>query len=322
MKKIRIGCLGFVFIVLLLPISMIGTFGGVSDISESSNVRARCSFGEINWELWESTFERANVFYGYDHLFLDMAEEFNVDPVLFASIAFHETGWGTSQAIVRCNNPGGLMGRNGLMCFDTLEEGMRVMGRTLNNHINERGATTLEALRDIYAPLYADNDPNGLNHNWVPTITSIANSMGGLTMNCEMLETEFAMPVDEPFRISSPFGSRIHPVTRVPSFHQGIDFAQPQGMPVRASLEGYVVIVRHSNVGYGNWVLIEHNNGYWTQYAHLHTIDVQYNQWVEQGEQIGTIGSTGSSTGPHLHFEIRTTFYGGFVDPAPYLGLD
>ena len=326
MRKRKIILIWMTFPILGLVIFLVivaGAFSVGSNMalgSENRDVRVRCSFGEINFELWDAAFARSGVFVGQDELFIRMADEFNVDPVLFATIAMHETGWGTSRAAILYNNPGGLMGANGLMRFETLEDGMRVMGRTLNNLINERGATTLEELRDIYAPLGADNDPTGLNYHWLPTVKSIANQFGGLTMNCEVSTGELGMPLDEPIVVTSHFGLRRDPTGHGYRMHNGIDFGQPLGMPVRASLDGRVVRIQRSNYGWGNMVLIEHD-GIWTLYAHLQDIYVRLYQEVVQGEQIGTVGSTGNSTGPHLHFEVQMEFLGGQVDPAPLLGI-
>lgn len=309
---------GTIFLIILA----MGIFIGANDEGENPQTAVRCSFGEINEEMWQAAFARAGAFNGNDGLIIEMADEFQVDPVLFAAIAFHETGWGTSHAMIVLNNPGGLMGAGGLMRFETLLDGLRVMGRTLHNHINERGATTLEALRDIYAPLGADNDPTGLNYHWVGTVTSIANQLGGLTMNCERHEGEFGMPVPTPFVITSPWGPRQNPTGSGYQFHNGIDFGDHFGTPIFSALDGYIVRTIVSNVGYGNWIVIEHDNGYWTLYAHLQDIGVSVGQFVRKGELIGTMGSTGNSTGPHLHFEVRTQLEGGQVNPAPYLGLE
>lgn len=323
MKKTGCGCLVIILMMMMFPVLMMAAFlsGDIESVFEDQSPRIRCSLDEINLELWETAFERAGVLRGRDHLVIEASEKWGIDPVLFASIIFHETGWGTSSAIVFFNNPGGLMGANGLMRFGRLEDGLEVMGRTLHNHIHERGATTLEALRDIYAPLGADNDPTGLNDNWVSTITSIANDLGGLTMNCEQLEGEFGLPVPYPFIVTSPFGMRANPTGQGYEFHNGIDFGLNFGEPIFASLDGRVVVTQHSNFGYGNMVMIEHDNGMWTLYAHLQEILVTNGQLVRQGEVIATNGSTGNSTGPHLHYEIRMRFDGGQVDPAPKLGI-
>ena len=88
------------------------------------------------------------------------------------------------------------------------------------------------------------------------------------------------------------------------SGHQGIDIGNRTGTPILAADAGYVVMSGRDTWGYGNQVLIDHGNGYLTRYAHLHTIDVKAGMSVERNQQIGTMGSTGRSTGPHLHFEV------------------
>jgi murein DD-endopeptidase MepM/ murein hydrolase activator NlpD len=101
--------------------------------------------------------------------------------------------------------------------------------------------------------------------------------------------------------------------------HTGQDFAAPTGTPVRAVTTG--TIVNAGNEGaYGNQVVIDHGDGTYSQYAHLSTIDVAAGQQIHTGATIGTVGSTGNSTGPHLHFEIRTTpHYGSAIDPIAWL---
>jgi murein DD-endopeptidase MepM/ murein hydrolase activator NlpD len=88
------------------------------------------------------------------------------------------------------------------------------------------------------------------------------------------------------------------------SGHHGIDIANRTGVPIRAADDGYVVMAGRDTWGYGNQVVIDHGNGYLTRYAHLNTILVKAGQSVKKNQQIGTMGSTGRSTGPHLHFEI------------------
>jgi murein DD-endopeptidase MepM/ murein hydrolase activator NlpD len=88
------------------------------------------------------------------------------------------------------------------------------------------------------------------------------------------------------------------------SGHLGIDIANRTGIPVRAADDGYVVMAGRDTWGYGNQVVIDHGNGYWTRYAHLNKIGVKAGDVVKKQQQIGTMGSTGRSTGPHLHFEV------------------
>lgn len=89
--------------------------------------------------------------------------------------------------------------------------------------------------------------------------------------------------------------------------YNGIDIAAPVGTPVVAAASGQVIIARYGswNGGYGNYAVIKHDNGTQTLYAHLNSLSVGQGQWVSQGQGIGTIGNTGRSTGPHLHFEVR-----------------
>lgn len=96
--------------------------------------------------------------------------------------------------------------------------------------------------------------------------------------------------------------------------HMAIDIGAPTGTPVVAADSGYVVTAGWSEYGYGRYVVIDHGNGLQTLYAHLHTILVQLGQSVAKGERIGSVGSTGRATGPHLHFEVR---YNG-VQRNPY----
>lgn len=103
--------------------------------------------------------------------------------------------------------------------------------------------------------------------------------------------------------ISSGFGFRIHPVTKKPNNHGGVDIVAPTGTRVLAAITGTVVRVGEDEI-YGKYVEIE-NNGHWTMYAHLNAINVSRRQEVEAGNRIGTVGNTGLSTGPHLHFEVK-----------------
>ena len=118
-------------------------------------------------------------------------------------------------------------------------------------------------------------------------------------------------------RISSPFGYRTHPVTRSYTLHSGIDIAASSGTTVVASRNGKVVSAGYSG-SYGNLIVISHGNGMETAYAHLSSIKVSVGETVSQGQLIGKVGSTGRSTGPHLHFEIRVN--GTAVNPSKYIG--
>ena len=106
-------------------------------------------------------------------------------------------------------------------------------------------------------------------------------------------------------RLTSRFGPRIDPITRQPGrMHRGIDFAAPMGTPVLATAGGTVVLAGWCSRGTGNCVVIDHGDGWKSQYFHLSRVDVAAGAQVGQGQRVGGLGSTGRSTGPHLHFQI------------------
>lgn len=119
-----------------------------------------------------------------------------------------------------------------------------------------------------------------------------------------------------PGAIGSPFGYRTHPILGTKRLHTGIDMSASYGTPIIAAAAGRVIIASWYG-GYGNAVVIDHGGGMSTLYAHQSTLDVSTGDTVTAGTTIGLVGSTGLSTGPHLHFEVRIN--GKPVDPAPYL---
>ena len=132
--------------------------------------------------------------------------------------------------------------------------------------------------------------------------------------------TLVAVPVRKPVGgevdMSSPFGMRLDPFLGRPAVHTGIDLRGETGEPVHATATGKVSIAGREG-GYGNMVEVNHGNGLATRYGHLSQIDVKVGQTVRIGEIIGRIGSTGRSTGPHLHYETRIN--GEAVDPQKFL---
>lgn len=125
----------------------------------------------------------------------------------------------------------------------------------------------------------------------------------------------FLWPVASYVYVSSRFGLRIHPITGEKKTHTGIDIASNQGTTVYAS-DGGSVTLAGWNGGYGNCIMIDHGNGYVTLYGHLSSISVSQGQSVSQGDVIGAVGSTGNSTGPHLHFEVLKD--GSRIDPEQF----
>ncbi|MXW58652.1 MAG: peptidoglycan DD-metalloendopeptidase family protein [Acidimicrobiia bacterium] len=127
---------------------------------------------------------------------------------------------------------------------------------------------------------------------------------------------EFFRPVVG--EVVSGYGNRVHPIFGYVRFHAGVDFANHMGDPIFAAASGTVIQVK-SREGYGNTIIVDHGGGWSTLYAHLSQYNVSLNQQVEIGQTIGFVGSTGWSTGPHLHFEVR--YRGSPRDPAKYLDL-
>jgi len=126
------------------------------------------------------------------------------------------------------------------------------------------------------------------------------------------------MPVSGPERVSSGFGNRTDPFTGRQAFHPGIDFPWPTGTTVMAAGEGKVVYVGQIN-GYGNVIDIDHGGGIVTRYGHLSAFIATQGEMVKTGTPIARVGSTGRSTGPHLHFEVRRADHP--VDPTYYLAV-
>ena len=125
----------------------------------------------------------------------------------------------------------------------------------------------------------------------------------------------FVYPVMGP-RMSSDFGLRKHPIKKARRHHDGIDLAAPVGAPIRAIANGQVIYA-DPHGGYGKYIVIRHQNGITSHYGHCDTMKVTPGHSITAGEILGTVGSSGASTGPHLHFEIRRD--GAAQDPEMFL---
>lgn len=120
-------------------------------------------------------------------------------------------------------------------------------------------------------------------------------------------------------RLTNDFGLSIHPFTNQLYLHKGIDLAFARGTPIVASANGKVVERGYEALGFGHYVRVRHNYGFYTKYAHLDTVYVEEGDVVTQGQRLGTMGSSGLSTGPHLHFEVHLGSQ--VVDPKRYLNI-
>lgn len=126
----------------------------------------------------------------------------------------------------------------------------------------------------------------------------------------------FAFPLESYTRISDDYGPRMHPVLNVPQFHNGVDFAAPKGTKIFAAYDGKVVAATYSS-SMGNYVMIDHGSGLYTIYMHASKLFVAKGDIVVKGEHIAAVGSTGRSTGNHLHFSVRLD--GEYVSPWDYI---
>ena len=147
----------------------------------------------------------------------------------------------------------------------------------------------------------APSNPNGPD-----TETGV---VGGISWKVPISYTAF----------TSPFGWRIHPISGTSKFHYGVDLAAPTGRPIYATRSGTVDTAAYQAGGAGNYVQINHGDGYRSIYMHMTHYIVYPGQYVSQGQVIGYCGSTGGSTGPHLHFGI--SYNGSYVNPANYISI-
>lgn len=127
---------------------------------------------------------------------------------------------------------------------------------------------------------------------------------------------KFAFPAPSFKRISDEYGYRTHPILKVQQFHNGVDLAAPSGSPILSAYEGTVVQAAYSNT-MGNYIMIDHGDGLYTIYMHASALYVSSGAKVTRGQKIAAVGSTGRSTGPHLHFSVRLN--GSYVSPWNYI---
>jgi murein DD-endopeptidase MepM/ murein hydrolase activator NlpD len=135
-------------------------------------------------------------------------------------------------------------------------------------------------------------------------------------LSARLISVPVREPVTGEIDFTSPFGERVDPFLHVPAMHTGIDFRGETGEPIHATAAGVVSSAGWSG-GYGNMIEIDHGNGLATRYGHLSEIDVTVGEKIRLGQVIGRLGSTGRSTGPHLHYETRVD--GEAVDPQKFL---
>jgi len=126
----------------------------------------------------------------------------------------------------------------------------------------------------------------------------------------------FTFPAPSYKRVSDDYGYRIHPTLGVKQFHNGVDLAAPNGSPILAAYDGTVVAATYSST-MGNYIMLDHGDGLYTIYMHASSLGVSKGEEVSKGQQIAAVGSTGRSTGPHLHFSVRLN--GAYQNPWNYI---
>lgn len=171
-------------------------------------------------------------------------------------------------------------------------------------------ASILKAEREAEA-LQKELEESGLSDN---DIDSSSSSKPVTTQ--QVFSGPFCMPAPSYTRVSDDYGNRIHPILGVKQFHNGIDFAAPGGSPILAAQSGTVIAAAYSST-MGNYIMINHGGGVITIYMHASALYVSAGQTVNKGQKIAAVGSTGRSTGNHLHFSVRVN--GSYVSPWSYL---
>ncbi len=183
----------------------------------------------------------------------------------------------------------------------------------LQTKLSEKEALTKSLEQDIekYKQVYeeARRQEEALKASLAPSLSKSTDTVkytGGV----------FCWPAPSYTRISSPYGYRIHPVYKTKKFHSGIDLAAPGGTNILAAADGTVKMAGW-NGGYGNCLVIDHGGGVSTLYGHAQRLLVSKGQTVKKGQVVALVGTTGTSTGNHLHFEVLLN--GKTTDPMPYL---
>ena len=212
-----------------------------------------------------------------------------------------------------------IIASNGITNARSLREGevLRIPNMDGIPYTVKSGDSLSQISQAMGVPLEAILDANDIQSDYINAGMTVF--IPGARMNRDDLRLAlgelFIYPV-RGARLSSPFGWRNDPFTGVRRHHAALDLSAPQGTPVWAAMEGKVASVSFDRT-FGNYVILNHSGGYQTMYAHLHSVSVKAGDGVAQGGQIGTVGSTGYSTGPHLHFALFRN--GRAVNPLDYM---
>lgn len=167
------------------------------------------------------------------------------------------------------------------------------------------------------APTTQPQESSTASSTAAATTSSEATASSGSSTSSGTSNATWLVPVSYN-KLTSPFGLRESPTTGASTYHQGVDLSAPAGTPIKASRAGVVVIAGYSSSA-GNYVKIDHQDGFASIYMHMTAYSVSKGQTVSAGQQIGTVGMTGVATGNHLHFGIL--YNGAYVNPCSYVAL-
>jgi len=188
--------------------------------------------------------------------------------------------------------------------------------------LSSRSALIDEVLKKIGFNLETGSTDDVVANSGGPFIASKSLLSHSLINRADLyLQTINTLPLGLPTRgwPTSSFGNRIDPLNRQRAFHTGMDFHSDQNGKVFATADG-IVKEADWNGSYGRYVEIDHQNGYSTVYAHLSKLEVEAGSHVRRGQVVGYVGSSGRSTGPHLHYELR--YHGSPINPAKYANIE
>lgn len=304
----------------ILPTGMVsggGTSGvGYRTVSATSDVRTISNITASQLDaMLQGRLE------GYGSALISVGTKYGIDPLFLAGIAMHETGRGTSPALINKNNAFGEMSRSGgLRTFSSILESIESAGSFLKRLYIDQGLITPAQIQPKYAPEGASNDPTGLNSNWTSGVTSFWNNFtssiaGTITSAVSSSTSDVAKYYLDNYQISSPFGDG--------RGHRGIDFNQAGtadlGDPILSFVNGVVESINNNpNLAQGYSINIRGEDGALYKYFHMmEQTALRIGQRVNAGDTIGKIGDTGDSHGSHLHFERWLN--GIASDPLPWI---
>lgn len=201
-----------------------------------------------------------------------------------------------------------------VLCAELLKDEAKYeeMEAELSAQIAQKEQEYQAAKQEEYEQWLAQQNQNNNNNSG-----NSGNNGGSNSGNGSSSSVYFMYPLAYRGVVTSSYGYRVHPITGNYSFHNGVDLAVGQGTPIYASRSGYVTTATY-NYAYGYYVTINHMDGFSSLYAHMTHYIVGNGDYVSQGQTIGYVGSTGYSTGPHLHFTIY--YNGSTVNPMEYIG--